>query len=175
MRFFILFSLCLMLTACEKGQSTAVVDVDHVLISSPHAGKAEAEFAKAQEIYQSNLNVIEKKLATYKDKAQAKAWLFEAARQVQGQLDNFHMALLQATGETIRKEIVVLMGTKYDLVLSKNTILANQAALDITAEVQQRYNAATVDWPALPKHVDNPNLPADPEATPPQKAVTPKK
>lgn len=162
MRFFACFllSFCLLLSACDNGPSLAVVDVNTILISSPHAKKAEAESVLTQEIYQYNLNVIESKLSTYKNKPQAEAWLLEAARQLQVQLTTSRTAVTKAMVDALHLEINTF-GAEYDVVLSKGGVLTSKPALDITADIKQLYDNTTIAWPPLPQRIDNPDLPAD--------------
>lgn len=162
MRMFIclLLSSCFLFSACNKTSSIAVVNVSDILSSSPHAKQAEVEAEKAQEIYQFNLNVIEEKLATYKNEAQAKAWLLEAAQQLQAQLTNSRGAIAGAMAEALDKEIAAA-GENYDVIFPKGILLDHKETLDISASVQERYDNVTVTWPSLPERIETPNLPAD--------------
>ena len=163
MRFFapVLLSATLLLGACDfGGPSVAVVDVNKILTTSPHAKQAQMESDKAQAIYQNNLNAIEKKLAAYKDKKQAEGYLIEAARQLQAQLNTSRAAVSQSMGVTLKKVLDAKTG-EYDIIVAKGNLLANKDALDITAAVQGEYDKAEVTWPNLPQKVDDPQLPAD--------------
>lgn len=159
-----LLACTLFLGACDmSGTKLAVVDVNKVLQQSPHAKQAQAEAAKAQEIYQYNLNVIEKVLAGYKDKKQAEGYLMEAARQLQEQLNASRAAVSGAMGTALQQEIAN-NSADYDMVLPKGNVLHVKDALDISGTVQTAFDKATVTWPPLPQRIDNPNLPADNKA-----------
>ena len=162
--FLALLACTLLLGACDmSGTKFAVVDVNKVLQQSPHAKQAQAEAAKAQEIYQYNLNVIEKQLATYKDKKQAEGYLLEAARQLQEQLNASRAAVSQAMGNALQQEIDAA-STEYDMVLPKGNVLHVKEALEISATVQTAFDKASITWPPLPQRIDKPNLPADNKA-----------
>lgn len=154
----------LLLAACDLGgPKTAVVDVAKVLSESRHAKQAQEENRKAQEIFQNNLNAIEKKLSAYKDKKQAEAYLLEAARQLQAQLNSARAATAQAMGNGLKK---VLDGRldEYDLILPRSGTLASRDALDVTAAVLAEFDKTELTWPPLPRRVDDPQLPPDSKA-----------
>lgn len=142
------------------GNSVAVVDVNKLLNTGAHSVEALRINKQAKEIYQYNLDVIEKKLSTYKNKQQAQLYLREAARQLQQQLNTTHAATLRAMG-TVIKHILDGYGNKYDVIVDKGSVLANTKSVDITDKVFLEFASAGIEWPPLPRKIDTPNLPAD--------------
>ncbi len=163
--FLLLFSLS-GLTGCTDESKTAMVDVNAIIKSGMHAQAAAKHMKDSQEIYQYNLNIIEKILSQYKNKAQARAYLIEAARQLQTQLNNSKLMTTQALLNALN---VVLAEQKkeYDLIIKKDGIIYRKSGdvkglpEDITMKVQALYTNTAVTFPQLPRVVQNPNLPAD--------------
>ncbi len=147
--------------------SSAMIDVNTIIGNGPHAQAAAKQLQDAQEIYQYNLNIIKNKLSEYKNKEQAHAYLMEAARQLQVQMNNSKLLVTQALLNALN---TVVAGQKkdYDLIIKKDGIIyVNEGndfkamPEDITTKSQALYNNTTVTFPALPKIVENPELPAD--------------
>ncbi len=148
----------------------AIMDVNTIIASGPHAKVAVKQIQEAQEIYQYNLSVIEKKLASYENKAQARAYLIEAARQLQTQLNTSKLLVQQVLLNALN-EVLEQQKQEYDFIvkkdgviyLNKESFLSILAAApkDITAEAQELYNKTNVIYPTMPKVVEYPNLPAD--------------
>ncbi len=155
---------------CSEDSKTAMIDINVIINNGPHAQAAAEHIKKSQDIYQHNLNVIEKILSQYQNKEQAKAYLTEATRQLQKQLDNSKLFTKQALLTVLD---TVLATQKYDLVVKKDCLVyvregegdaaSKFAALpeDITVKVQALYKNMVVTFPPLPRVVDTPNLPAD--------------
>lgn len=157
---FIMFCV-LTLSACDiTTKPTAVLDVNTIIATGPHAKNAQAEIAKAQAIYQYNLDVIEKKLEKYKNEKQAKAYLAEALRQLQVQLNTSKKAVTQVLANAL-SDVVNIERNDYALIILKNNVIHADSDLDITSKIQEKYNAKTIVYPPLPKKIDNPNLPKD--------------
>ncbi len=170
----LVFIFCLTgISACTNEESkTAMLDVNTIITSGAHAQQAGQHMAKAQEIYQYNLTVIEKKLSAYENKAQAQAYLVEAARQLQAQLNNSKTLVTQALLNTLNA-VVNEQKQVYDLIVQKSGILyVNEGTggvadkfkampEDITSKVQALYDRAEVTLPPLPNIVETPNLPDD--------------
>ncbi len=170
--------LCLLVclglfSACEKeAQKTAMIDIEAVINNGPHAVEAAKQLQEAQKIYQYNLDIIDQKLNTYQNKEQAQAYLIEAARQLQTQLNNSKIlvtqSLLNAFNEILEEQKQV-----YDLIIKKDAILyikegdgevsSKFAAMpeDITVKMQALYSKVIVTYPPLPNAIEEPNLPAD--------------
>lgn len=148
--------LCALLTACQS--SVAVVNLNDVLTVEPHAQNTKEYIAEAQEIFQYNLNVIEKKLAKYKNKKQAQAYLQEAARQLQAQLDYSRNAAANALLVALQE---ILDSQKYAIVLPQSSVLKVDDALNITEQVKNEFQKVNVTLPTLPQKIENPDLPAD--------------
>ncbi len=151
----------------EEVSKLAMLDVNTIIGNGNHAQDAAKHMKDAQEIYQHNLTVIEKKLSEYKNKDQARAYLIEAARQLQTQLNN---SKLLATQSLLNALNTVLDEQKkvYDLIVKKDGIIyvndgQNFKAMpeDITTKAQALYNKTAVTFPPLPKVITEPNLPAD--------------
>ena len=154
-------ALCVLsLSACDSGKAIAVVDANTILSTGPHAQAAEEEINKAQAIYQYNLNVIIKKLETYKNKKQATAYLNSATQQLQAQLNASRAATTQALANALNTAITEIKDD-YELILLKNNVLHASESLDISTLIQEKYDKETITYPPLPKKVDEPNLPAD--------------
>ena len=154
-------ALCVLsLSACDSGKPIAVVDVNTILSSGPHAQAAEEELNKAQAIYQYNLDVIDKKLETYKNKEQAAAYLNAATQQLQAQLDASRAAVTQALASALNIAIIEIKDD-YELILLKNNVLHASESLDISTLIQEKYDKETITYPPLPNKIDEPNLPAD--------------
>lgn len=145
----------------------AVVDVNLVLNSSPHAKSAQAEIAKAQEIYQHNLNVIRDILAKYNNKEQGKAYFLEAGRQLQKQMVASRTAVEQAMARTLNQVVGAVAG-EFDIVLPKSLAIKVADFLDISALAQESFDKADITWPPLPQTIDNPKLPPDTMADAPK-------
>ncbi len=163
----------IVLSGCvDKESKNALIDVNAVISNGAHAQQAAQHLAKAQEIYQYNLNVIEKKLGEYENKQQAQAYLVEAARQLQAQLNNSKMLVTQSLLNALN---TVLEGQKqiYDLIVKKDGIIhVNEGTggiadkfkampEDITTKIRALYGNVAITLPPLPAVVENPNLPAD--------------
>lgn len=165
------------LSACNPSQTqkVAMVNIESILQSEPHAKEAIIQINKAKEIYQYNLTTIEKKLATYKNKEQGKAYLTEIAKQLQVQLNNSKILVNQALTNTLVK-VLNENAKDYDLIINTSGIIYVKPAeegkegekgkkskmpQDITNKIQNLYNKETVNYPNLPTRIENPNLPAD--------------
>ena len=149
------------LSACESTtKPIAVIDVNAIMSTGPHAQDAAKEIAKAQEIYQYNLNVIIKRLKTYKNKERAQEYLQAASSQLQAQHNASQSAVGQALADALN---TVIAGEKnnYELILFKNNIIHANESLDISVAIQKKYDVELVAYPPLPQKVDEPNLPAD--------------
>ena len=160
------------LSGCMNESKTAMIDVQAILSSGPHAQVAAEQIKQAQAIYQNNLNTIEAKLKEYQNKEQARAYLVEAARQLQTQLNNSQLLVTQSLLNALN---TVLDGQKqvYDLIVKKDGIIyvkeessdsndkLKALPEDITTKVQVLYDQTDVTYPPLPKLVEEPNLPAD--------------
>ncbi len=151
----------------EEFSKQAMIDVNVIIGSGNHAQEATKHVQDAQEIYQHNLTVIEKILSEYKNKEQARAYLIEAARQLQTQLNNSKLlatqALLNALNTVLDEQKKV-----YDLIVKKDGIIfvsddENYKAMpeDITTKAQALYNKTHVTFPPLPKVINDPQLPED--------------
>ncbi len=172
----------------EEVSKLAMIDVNIIISGGNHAQDAAKYIKEAQEIYQYNLNVIEKKLSEYKNKEQARAYLIEAARQLQTQLNNSKLLTTQSLLNALN---TVLDGQKkeYDLIVKKDGLIyvnegQNFKAMpeDITTKAQALYSKTAVTFPPLPKVVETPNLPDDlgegvpfPPVTPENKTDSTKK
>lgn len=156
-------ALCAPLAACETpapGPRIAVVDVQKVLASGPHAAQAKEQTQKAQATYQGNVDSIKAKLGSYTNRAQADAIYREAGRQLQNQY-NTYCALTNRAMADVLMPLIAAKSAAYDLILPKSATLASKAALDITAEVQKDYDAVSIKWPDQPHRIEDPALPAD--------------
>ncbi len=154
-------------TSKEEVSASAMIDVNAIVSSGPHAQEASNHIKKAQDIYQHNLTVIEKKLSEYKNKEQARAYLIEAARQLQVQLNNSRLLATQALLNALNT-VLDEQKKSYDLIIKKDGIIyvnegQNFKAMpeDITAKAQVLYDKTSVTFPALPQVVNEPNLPED--------------
>ncbi|MDO5537807.1 MAG: OmpH family outer membrane protein [Desulfovibrionaceae bacterium] len=143
----------------------AVVDVQKVLSSGPHAVKAKEQLDMAQKTIQGNLDSVQEKIKNYKDKAQAEAILRDAHRQLQGRFDAFRAQVARAMSDTLNA-LLARKTSAYDFVLPKSGVLANKGSYDITAVVQDEFNKASVTWPAQPEKLEKIELPADNGAQP---------
>ena len=158
---FFVFVCFLSLSACEMSSShIGVIDVNSILSTGVHADKAMQEINKAQEIYQYNLNVIEKKLSAYENKEQANEYLTQAINQLQTQMNNSRAAVMQSL-TTAFHSVIEDEKKAYDILLFKNNIIHTKDIFDITSKVQEKFNAVVVTYPPLPNRIDEPNLPAD--------------
>lgn len=151
----------LCLTACNAGK-VGVVDLNQVMTQSMQAKNAQKELVEVQKIYQYNLNVIEKKLAQYKNRAAAQNYLKQAAQQLQKQLQTSHAGINQALANKL-SEIIKEQTTQYSIIANKNAIWTSDTANpeDITEKIIAALNDAVIEYPARPLKVDNPKLPAD--------------
>lgn len=154
----------LCLTACKAGK-VGVVDLNQVMTQSIQAKNAQKELVEVQKIYQYNLNVIENKLARYKNKAVAQNYFKQAAAQLQQQLQTSHAGINQALVNKL-SEIIEGQTEKYSIIVNKNAIWTSDTAnpADITEKVLVEFNDAVIQYPARPVKIDNPELPADAEA-----------
>lgn len=160
---YILFcAVCILsLSACESTtKSIAVIDVNTILTTGPHAQNATLEITKAQEIYQYNLNVIINKLEKYKNKKRAQQYLQEASSQLQAQHDASQNAVGQALANALNT-VIVEEKKNYELIFFKNNVIHANDSLDISAAIQKKYDAEIVTYPPLPQKIDAPNLPPD--------------
>ncbi len=163
----LLLSLMLMIIpACTNaGQKVAVLNVQEIIGSGPNAEKAQAAVQQAQEIFQYNLTAIEKKLETYKNKELAAAYLAEAARQLQAQMNTYRQASLQNIANALNG-IIDAEKANYDIILNNADVLHVKDMYNITKKLSDKLNAINVEMPKLPQRIDNPNLPAEPEEAP---------
>lgn len=138
----------------------AIVDVQSLMTSGPNAKKAKDECDKAQAIYQQNLDTINEKLKSYKDRRQADALSLKAGKQLQAQFDTFAAQVNRAMLDAI-EAIVAKKTSRYDIILPRAGVLASKGRYDITAVIQDEFNRATIAWPTSPSTIDDPQLPAD--------------
>lgn len=148
----------LVLGACTTGK-IGVVDLNQIMTQSTQAKNAQQEALEVQKIYQYNLSVIEKKLATYEDKAKAKNYLKQAATQLQQQLQVSHAGINQALAEKL-SEVIEEQTKNYSIVMNKNTVwISGKEEVDITETIMTEFDNATINYPPRPQKVDNPKLP----------------
>lgn len=154
----------LFLSACNAGK-VGVVDLNQIMTQSVQAKNAQKELVEVQKIYQYNLNVIEKKLSRYKNKAIAQNTLKQAAAQLQQQLQTSHAGINQALANKL-SEVIKEQTTEYSIIANKNAVWTSDKANpeDITEKVISEFNNAVIAYPARPVKVDNPKLPADSDA-----------
>ena len=152
----------LLCSACNlpTGPKTAVVDVSKVLAASRHARQAQEESRKIQDILQGNLNAIEKKLSTYKEKKLAETCLLESARQLQSRLDAARANLARVMDAGLARVVEAKLD-EYDLILPRSGILASRHSMDITDAVLEAFDQSELTWPPLPRQIDDPQLPPD--------------
>ncbi len=151
----------------EEISTSAMLDVNAIIGGGPHAQDAANHIKEAQDIYQHNLSVIERKLSEYKNKEQAQAYLIEAARQLQVQLNNSKLLATQSLLNALNT-VIDEQKKNYDLIIKKDGIIfvnegQNFKAMpeDITTKAQALYNKTSVTFPPLPSVVNAPNLPED--------------
>lgn len=155
-----LFLLCtLFLSGCNAGK-IGVIDMNAVMTQSVQAKNAQKEVLEVQKIYQHNLTVIEKKLATYKNKEKAKNYLGQAAQQLQKQLQASQAGINQALANAL-SEVISEQTKEYSLVMNKAMLINSDESLDITQSIITEFDKASVNYPPRPQKVNNPKLPAD--------------
>ncbi len=155
--------MALIIPACtESGQKVAVINVQEIIGSGPNAEKAQAAIQEAQEIFQYNLNAIEKKLESYNNRELANAYLAEAARQLQAQMNTYRQVSLQNIANALN-EIIEAEKVNYDIILNNADVLHVKDQFDITQKLITKLNAVSVTMPQLPQRIDDPNLPEESE------------
>lgn len=167
-------SLAAMLTAgCDFLDSkphVGVVDMKRIVADSGPGRQAVAQSDKAREIFQTNLNTIQTKLAAYPDKQQAGALLATAHTDLQRRLQQEQAAISsQVTGQ-LRKVIRDYRAeNKLDFIVSRENVLEYGEAMDITPAILAKFEAVKLTLPPLPKLEPNPVLPAPKPAPAPAK------
>ncbi len=162
--------LCVLLTfflaGCNSGSSVAIVDIQKVFADSENGRKSKEYAATVQQVLQQNLNVIQEKVQSYPDKKQVEEILQAALQQLQADLKRHHDDITRnslTSMHTVIKEYQA--EAKFDIILNKANVIEHSDAVNITPEIITRFDKLQILFPALPKVVTDPVLPA-PRALP---------
>lgn len=147
---------------CDKCDTpkVAVVDVPKVLTGGVQGEKVKTLLQSAQSTLRHNLEVVEKKLSTYKDQEQAQQLKQEAAANLQREMNNFNQAVTVAVASKVETIVRGSIG-KYEVIVPKASVLAFNDAVEITDEVLKKLDQEKIDWPLAPNAVEVPVLPPD--------------
>ncbi len=174
---FALTSVCLLaLVACKAEEKVviqekapeppkiAVINIEQILQQSTQTQKAIDQIAKVQEATQKNLTAIENKLKTYRFKQNSAYILHQATVRMQGEFDEAKNTINQLLFTSLQG-IIAEENKNYDLIIEASGVLytdpTKPTTIDITSMVKSRYEQSSIAYPALPKLVTNPQLPAD--------------
>lgn len=141
--------------------SIGVVDSATVVQDGKPGRAALAHLAHVRQVLQNNLDAVVKKLESYPDKKQAQEILLASQEALQQTLDAHESQINAQLTELLQASVRECRAAKeLTAVVSKDTLLDYNPALNITPEVLALFDKKDVRFPLAPETVTDPQLPA---------------